>query len=279
MNNKVIMFPGMEREKEELSIKKKEAQTSNIKKAVNDSSSTNETTKSVRTKKSETPVRVKTNKAVKKKPVKRRGALSIFVRNIVLVGKIVKKVLKVKAVRRIIFSASAICLVGFFTFPKVMNLSFTENVTVTSSPVEEDSISYVEIFNSELDEKFKESIGETTSLSNKEITEDVVVKITPKIKGEEVPSYLVSIKATLPYKKISKNEDGTLEYDMKDIEYVVMSIEPNLSEKELEMMDEKSIDAMYKEKESLRKKAIKELSQSEESKANVLEAINEALYN
>lgn len=278
MNNKVIMFPGMERKKEELSIKKTEVKTSNIKNVVNDSDDTKVANKAKKSKKVEVPVRVKTNGVIRKKSMKKRGALSTFVRNIVLVGMIVNKALKIKAIRRVVFSASTICLLGFFTLPKVMNLGVTENVTVKSSPLGEKSISYVESFNSELDEKFKESIGETT-LSNKEITEDVVVILTPKIKGKEVPSYLVSIKATLPYKKISKSEDGVLEYDMKDINYVVMSIEPNLSEKELEMMDEKSIDKMYKEKESLRKKAIKELSQNEEVISNVSEAINEVLYN
>lgn len=279
MDNKVIMFPGMDTKKEEVSVKEKEAQTSNIKEVVNTSSSVNKTTKPLKVEKVETPVGVK----IKKKNKQKRGALSTFVRNVVLAGMIVNKVvhktLKVKAVRKIVFSASAICLTGFFVLPKVMNLSVTENVTVTSSPEREESISYAESFNSEMDEKFKESIGETIPSSNKEITEDIVIKLTPKIKGEAVPSYLVAIKATLPHKKISKNEDGSFEYNMKDVGYVLMSIEPNLSEKELGMMDEKSIDAMYKEMESLRKKAVKEVPQSEEVIANVSEAINEALYN
>ena len=263
--SKVIMFPGMQKEAVEIGVEKKNY--SGVKK----------TAKSTRSKQFKTPMRVKSNKIKKNK--RKRGALSTFIRNIILAGMIIKRALKVKAVRKVVFSASAICIVGAFVLPKVINVGVADNVTVKAAPAGEEAMSYVESFNSEMDEKFKESIGETIPSSNKEITEDIVIKLTPKIKGEAVPSYLVAIKATLPHKKISKNEDGSFEYNMKDVGYVLMSIEPNLSEKELGMMDEKSIDAMYKEMESLRKKAIKELSQSEEVLSNVSEAINEVLYN
>ena len=260
--NKVIMFPGMENGKVEIGV----------------CSSVKKTTKS-RGKQSETPVKTKNGKVRKKIGKRKRGVISTFVRNIILTGMIIKRALKVKAVRRVVFSASAICLVGAFVLPKVINVGVADNVTVKAAPAGEEAMSYVESFNSEMDEKFKESIGETIPSSNKEITEDIVIKLTPKIKGEAVPSYLVAIKATLPHKKISKNEDGSFEYNMKDVDYVSMSIDPNLSEKELGMMDEKSIDAMYKEMESLRKKVVKEITQNEEVLSNVSEAINEVLYN
>lgn len=272
MNN-IILFPGMEQEKEQLKEKEDLSMNSvGIQQAVNSDSGVviheyireNNSSKDTM------------SKSLNKKKNNRRGALSKVVRNIILTKLIIQKALKVKLVKRTILSVTAVITLGVIT-PKVMKFYAMDNVTMTSPLVEEDSMSFVESLNSELDAQFQQGINGTSSVTNNEITEDVVITLPLGLKGNEIPTYKVEVKATLLSKDIQKDKYGVPSYDVKDIEYTLMSILPDLSEEELKLMGSKSLDKVYKEMETLRKKAIKNLAKDEHIINIVSEAINNLL--
>lgn len=272
--NKIILFPGMEQEKEQLKEKEDLSMNSvGVQQAVNSDSGVviheyireNNSSKDTM------------SKSLNKKNNNRRGALSKVVRNIILTKLIIQKALKVKLVKRTILSVTAIITLGVIT-PKVMKFYAMDNVTMTSPSVEEDSMSFVESLNSELDAQFQEGINGAPAVTDKEVIKDIVVTVPLRAKGDEIPTYQMDVKATLLAQDISIDKYGVPSYDMKDIEYTLMSISPDLSDEELKLMEPKSLDKVYKEMESMRKKkAIKKLTKDEQIMKSIADAINNLL--
>lgn len=268
--SKVILFPGMEEEK----VKNKQKielinfETPNKKE---------DSFKTINSLKKEDNKKVH-NKKSNKKVLKMM--LIKFIKSIMFLSIIFKKLFRIKAVRMFIVIPVvlfSILIVGMITFHK--NEEVTVSPTTESAEVQEES--FVESVNSEMDAQFKSNVsGDNATEENNgpiEITEDIVVRINPKMQGSVISSgYELDIKATLPKDKVSI-ENNVLEYKDKDIEFVLLSIKPNLSESDLDMMDKDTLDNMYKEMESLRKKAMKEISKDKDILSKVVESINNSV--
>lgn len=176
--------------------------------------------------------------------------------------------------------AFVLLIMGMVFFNKKEEVTVSPvNETANAESVEEKSVA--ESLNSEMNAKFNgDVVTDSTEESNSlNITEDIVIKLNPKIQGSVISSgYILDVKVVLPKDKVSL-ENNTLEFKDKDLEFTLLAINPNISDAELEIMDSEVIEDMYSEMESLRKKAIKEISKDKEVLDKVTETINDSLVN
>lgn len=218
-----------------------------------------------------------------KKVIIKKKKMKINKKKIIFILYFLKKLCSTKLGKRVV-STMMIALIATLVIAR--GEKFEANIS-TESKVE--SGTFAEDFNSEMDANFQKNIGEskytsddvnTTKVEEKNVkTEedekkensrvlnneseltDVSLTLSPKLEGEYCAFYVAEIRAFLPSEKI-KIKDGQPEFKSKDIEFEVISINPDMTTEELAVLPSDLADDIAKESIEIKKEVNKELKKS-----------------